>query len=261
MKKKGSPSAPAQANAAEENEFSLIPNETLMALYADLLQHQASAARSRGNAPHKLSSQVFAAARSGVHKDILPGDTVRMAVKKSGRAALKPRTGSGFQTTADLIDVLGAAIGNKTRKNAKVAVVWATGADPETLRMAFEAARAHRLPVVFVLEFSSAAEETRVEELLNRGVAPGDEMPHIAVDGNDVVAVYRVAHEAIERARRDRGPTLIECIGFRVKGQPAGRHLDPVANMERYLRGKGLLTRKVKQEMLSQVAAKKKLKA
>lgn len=260
MKKKGSPTASAQAKAAEENEFSLIPNETLMALYADLLKQHASAAPTRGNARRKLPSQVFAAARSGVHKDILPGDTVRMAVRKSGRATSKPTTDSGFQRTADLLDVLGAALGNKIRKNAKVALVWATEADMETLRMALEAARAHRLPAVFVLEFSTAAEETRVEELLNCAVAPGDEMPHIAVDGNDVVAVYRVAHEAIERARRDRGPTLIECLGFRVKGQPAGRHLDPVANMERYLRGKGLLTRKVKQEMLSQITAKKKSK-
>jgi Dehydrogenase E1 component len=63
--------------------------------------------------------------------------------------------------------------------------------------------------------------------------------------------MYRVAHEAVDRARRDRGPTLIECIAFRLAGR---RHQDSVATMEDYLRGKGLLRRGLKQEILEAIA-------
>jgi hypothetical protein len=61
------------------------------------------------------------------------------------------------------------------------------------------------------------------------------------------VAVYRVAHEAIDRARRNRGASLIECASFRVKG--LRRHGDAVVNMERYLRGKGMLRRGMRREI------------
>jgi len=67
---------------------------------------------------------------------------------------------------------------------------------------------------------------------------PGTELPRIAVDGHDAVASYRVAHEAIERARRDRGPTLMECTAFRVNGRS---QQNSVAMMKAYLRAKGLL--------------------
>jgi hypothetical protein len=52
------------------------------------------------------------------------------------------------------------------------------------------------------------------------------------VDGNDVVAVYRVASEAIAHARNGHGPTVIDC---RLSGPG-----DPIENMLRYLIGKGL---------------------
>ena len=65
--------------------------------------------------------------------------------------------------------------------------------------------------------------------------------PVIAVDGNDAVAVYRVASEAIAHARKGDGPTLIECI--RTK---AG---DPLLNMEKYLVRKGLFSEEFKRKV------------
>ena len=86
----------------------------------------------------------------------------------------------------------------------------------------------------------------------------------ITVDGNDVVAVYRVAQEAIARARRGQGPTLIECKTYRWYGHseidPAKyrdpeeverwKAKDPIANMEKYLTGKGLFSAEWKQEIV-----------
>ena len=83
--------------------------------------------------------------------------------------------------------------------------------------------------------------------------------PSIAVDGNDVVAVYRVAQECIARARNGGGPALIEChiLPHAVQpGQKASNHrihttIDPVAAMEQYLTTKGLFTPAWKRHLAS----------
>ena len=46
--------------------------------------------------------------------------------------------------------------------------------------------------------------------------ADGYGMPGVRVDGNDVLAVYRVTRDAVERARRGEGPTLIEALTYRI---------------------------------------------
>jgi 2-oxoisovalerate dehydrogenase E1 component alpha subunit len=72
----------------------------------------------------------------------------------------------------------------------------------------------HRLPVVVVVENNGyaisvpAALESSVEDIADRAAAYG--IPGIVVDGGDVLACYEVGAEAIERARRGDGPTLIE---------------------------------------------------
>lgn len=196
-----------------------------MALYRNLLQRTARAKQKDAGVSQ------YAAAEVAVNMDLQPADLVRAAVRRTaGRAS-----GRSVATTSDLLDVLGVAARNMGRKNRQIAVVWAAQADRGVLRDALEAARVCKLPVVFVTD-----EETRTERLLNRKVAPGQEMPHVTVDGNDVIAAYRVAHEAIDRARRGRGPSLIECGAFRVQGQSRAEHLDPVANLESYLEARGI---------------------
>lgn len=196
-----------------------------MALYRNLLQRTAPA-KQKGAGVSR-----YAAAEVALNMDLQPADLVRVAVR---RAAARARAHS-VPTTIDLLDVLGVAARNLGRKNRQIAVVWAAQADRAALRDALEAARVCRLPIVFVTEAATGA-----ERLLNRKVAPGEEMPHVTVDGNDVIASYRVAHEAIDRARRGRGPSLIECGPFRVHGKRSAAHLDPVANLESYLAARGL---------------------
>jgi len=195
-----------------------------MALYRNLLQRTA-------RAKHKGEEvSQYAAAEVAVNMDLRPADMVRVAVRQAGSRSL-----CAVPATSDLLDVLGVAARSMGRRNRDIAVVWAARADRAALREALEAARVCKLPIVFVTDA-----ETRAERLLNRKVAPGEEMPHVTVDGNDVIAAYRVAHEAIDRARLGRGPSLIECGAFRVQGQRRAAYLDPVANLERYLDGKGL---------------------
>ncbi len=58
-----------------------------------------------------------------------------------------------------------------------------------------------------------------VKHVADRAVAYA--MPGETIDGNDVLAVYKSAEEAIARARSGEGPSLIECLTFRMTGHSA----------------------------------------
>ena len=79
-----------------------------------------------------------------------------------------------------------------------------------------------KLPVLFVCENNLYAMGTRqsrvmlIENIADRAVAYG--IPGVTVDGNDVLAVYEAARQAVERAKKGEGPTLIECKTYRHKG-------------------------------------------
>jgi pyruvate dehydrogenase E1 component alpha subunit len=79
-----------------------------------------------------------------------------------------------------------------------------------------------QLPVVFICDNNQWAYSTpthlgyAVEHLADRAAAYGFE--GVVVDGTDVLAVYREARMAIEKAREGGGPTLIECQTLRMEG-------------------------------------------
>ena len=84
-------------------------------------------------------------------------------------------------------------------------------------------AKIWNLPVVFVcennlyMEYTPIGDVTAVEHpAADRAPAYG--LPKIIVDGNDADAVYRVAQEALEKARSGGGPSLIECKTYRHSG-------------------------------------------
>jgi len=223
-------SAGGEGTDGAEVEFSLIPHETLVALYDGLVKakERRGTAKSAGG---RAQSWKFVAAAVAVGQDLLPGDTViaERAVPALRQAKLAAR---GF--AAELERASGVALREKTRKTGKATVVFAADTAGEAWRDVLEVARVHRLPMVFVTELREGNAAKNEREL-----EPGTELPRIVVDGNDAVASYRVAHEAIERARRDRGPTLMECTTFRLKGR---RVQDSVSMMKAYLRAKGMLT-------------------
>ncbi|HSB78065.1 MAG TPA: thiamine pyrophosphate-dependent enzyme [Candidatus Methylomirabilis sp.] len=77
-------------------------------------------------------------------------------------------------------------------------------------------------PVVFLCNNNQFAystplhKQTRVSDIANRGQGYG--IPGVIVDGNDVLEVYAAAREAVARARRGEGPSLIECKTMRMRG-------------------------------------------
>lgn len=83
-----------------------------------------------------------------------------------------------------------------------------------------------RLPVVFVCQNNRYAEHTpysagtSAEHVADRSV--GYSMPGITVDGNDPVAMWQAAGEAVDRARAGGGPTLVEAMTYRFFGHING---------------------------------------
>jgi TPP-dependent pyruvate/acetoin dehydrogenase alpha subunit len=119
---------------------------------------------------------------------------------------------------------VGAAWSCQYRKSGQVAVsFFGDGAVNEgAFHEALNLAGVWRLPVVFVCEnniygFSTHYRRvTPVEHIAARSASYG--MPGKTVDGMDLLAVFETAGEAIGRARRGEGPTLLECKTYRFMG-------------------------------------------
>jgi TPP-dependent pyruvate/acetoin dehydrogenase alpha subunit len=149
---------------------------------------------------------------------------------------------------------VGLALAFKMRREQRVAMTFfgdgatANGQSHEALNFA----GIHRLPVVFLLENNQFAYSTPNE--LEFAVDPVERartygFPGLKVDGNDVEAVFDAAREAVDRARRGDGPTLIECETMRMHGHGAHddmsyvpkemfeewRRRDPIERYERRL--------------------------
>jgi TPP-dependent pyruvate/acetoin dehydrogenase alpha subunit len=83
-----------------------------------------------------------------------------------------------------------------------------------------------KLPTIFVCqnnrygEHTAYAKATGAPQIADRAAAYG--MPGVRVDGNDPIAMYAAAREAVERARAGEGPTLIEAMTFRFHGHVFG---------------------------------------
>src|SRR5436190_1446114 len=127
-----------------------------------------------------------------------------------------------------ILQAAGAGYSFMLTKSNRVAVAFFgdgavnNGAFHEGLNMA----SIWKLPVVFVCENNQFATEVPFQyaagnpSVANRGAAYG--MPGVAVDGNDVLAVYAAAAEAIARARSGGGPTLIEAKTYRTRPHAEG---------------------------------------
>jgi TPP-dependent pyruvate/acetoin dehydrogenase alpha subunit len=79
-----------------------------------------------------------------------------------------------------------------------------------------------KLPVIFVCENNLYAMSTRADQAVAAESvatrAQAYRMRSVVADGNDVAAVFLAAKEAVENARNGQGPTLLECMTYKLKG-------------------------------------------
>lgn len=122
----------------------------------------------------------------------------------------------------------GAALSAQMRGTDQVVICFFGDGATNTTRFheGINMASHWKLPVVYVLENNMYAQATRTSDTTNiinladRAAAYG--IPEVAVDGNDVLAVYQAAGEAVARARRGEGPSLVECKTYRWRKHSEG---------------------------------------
>ena len=183
---------------------------------------------------------------------------------------------SPISMLGDLIPVMtGVAMAGRYLGQNIVAMTWigdggsSTGVFHEGLNLA----ASQKAPFVLILENNLWAYSTPVrrqvplENLADRAKAYG--IDSYIVDGNDVVAMYSTAKEAVDRARAGEGPILIEAKSFRRRGHaqhdpaeyvPAQQRefwekRDPIAVYEKFLGEEKILDAKGKKEIDGKIAA------
>jgi TPP-dependent pyruvate/acetoin dehydrogenase alpha subunit len=258
---------------------SLIDDAKLKQLYASMLQCRLLTEHARRWRPSKVfydASMGQEAIVTGCAIDLRPEDTIALAPHDSIPnlvrgvalsevvAQLHARRGNTGRVTHNTISAASSdssdqgellqlasnvALANKQKKNANVVVAF-TGAAATThdywLR-AIKFASRRSLPIMFVMVNNPWA--VRAGGKASNGTGnltlkvQKDGLTSITVDGNDVVAVYRVACESLVRMRRGGGPVLVEGKTYRQDGQALlSIERDPLIHMERYLKAKKLFT-------------------
>jgi TPP-dependent pyruvate/acetoin dehydrogenase alpha subunit len=248
--------APAALPAPEP--FALISNAKLLQLYSTMLKCRILHERAR-----TLSNSAIPpgqeASTVGVALDLLPKDSVVHSSADIAPSFVKgvplhrilaglnsPRNDDSV--TAQIHRAIALIQTSKGKKNSRIVAVFLS-VDSTSLppcKPALQLAAALSMPILFVCR--NPLPQDDIAGKINPFGFPG-----IAIDGNDVVAVYRVASEAITHARKGNGPTFLECKSVpattSARSKPAH---DPILNMENYLTRKGLFNPHHKQNVIAE---------
>ena len=192
----------------------------------------------------------------------------RLAAIGMGRGSTASRIPEGVNVlptqvalAAQLPHATGLAWGLKLQKKDAVVMTYIGdgGSSEGDFHEALNLAGVQRAPVVFFLQNNQWAISTprRIQTATSSFAsrAAGYGFPGVEVDGNDVLAVYEVACDAVKLARSGGGPTLIEAVTYRMsfhnttdnpslyedpkERDEAGRR-DPIDRVVKFLRRKGL---------------------
>jgi TPP-dependent pyruvate/acetoin dehydrogenase alpha subunit len=209
--------------------FSLISRQKLLTLYSAMLRCR-YLAEQLGNRMKKVNSVLGReAAAVGAAIDLLPHDTVVADLwPDAALHAINPMV-----SLAASISVASRSTPDE-KNGCGITVLFSSSRRSwqSSWLKALTLAAGNNLPFLFVSLSGPNAhpeiDDAAILPMRNKSYS----LPLIAVDGNDVVAVYRVASEAIAHARKGHGPTLIDCR----RPIPG----DPLKSMEKYLLDKGL---------------------
>ncbi|MBF0560078.1 MAG: thiamine pyrophosphate-dependent dehydrogenase E1 component subunit alpha [Nitrospirae bacterium] len=179
----------------------------------------------KGVAPGVLLAE-FYGKKTGCCKG--KGGSMHPAFPKQGILGTTAIVGGGIPLAT------GTALASVMKRDGKVtAVFFGDGASEEgTFHECMNFAALKRLPVIFVCENNFYATNSPLtarqphDNISAR--AEGYGIPGMRVDGNNVLEVYFAAEEAVLRARRGEGPTLVECATYRWKG-----HVGPDCDYEK----------------------------
>jgi TPP-dependent pyruvate/acetoin dehydrogenase alpha subunit len=170
--------------------------------------------------------------------------------------------------------IVGAGLSIKLRKTDQVAVIFFGdgAANRGPFHEAANMAAIWKLPVIFVCENNLYASTTPASYALAGGSvaarAAGYGIPGVSVDGNDVLEVRKGVGEAVERARKGQGPSLVENKTYRYRGHFEGdpqryrphteiqrfkNKEDPIQRFRKLVKKEGILSDKQEQAMKEEV--------
>ncbi len=178
---------------------------------------------------------------------------------------------------SQIIHAVGLAWAARYRQTDNVAMAFfGDGATSEgDFHEGLNFASVFKAPAIFVCQNNHWAisiprsKQTRSKTLAQKAVAYG--MPGVQVDGNDILAVYVAALEAVQRARSGDGPTLIECVTYRMAVHTTAddpkryrsdeeverwKKRDPITRFQNYLMNKGVLTKDKTAALDAEIAEK-----
>jgi 2-oxoisovalerate dehydrogenase E1 component alpha subunit len=173
-----------------------------------------------------------------------------------------------------LLHAVGIALAAKIRKTGQVAMttMGEGSSNQGDVHEGLNFAAIHKLPFIFVVENNGyaisvpAARQVSVPNVADRAAGYG--IPGIVVDGNDILACYTAARDAVERARAGEGPTLIEAKVIRLTAHSSDdqqtkyrseeelaeeRTKDCVPVFRTQLRDAGVLTDEVEEKLTAEI--------
>ncbi|MGA3406587.1 MAG: thiamine pyrophosphate-dependent dehydrogenase E1 component subunit alpha [Candidatus Bathyarchaeia archaeon] len=186
------------------------------------------------------------------------GGSMHATAMDIGVVGANPIVGAGFPIAA------GVGLSFKMMRTDRVCVCFfGDGASNEgAFHEGLNFASIWKLPVIFVCENNlygvsvHVSVSTSVVDIASR--AAGYQIPGEVVDGMDVCAVSDAAKEAVQRARKGLGPTLLECKTYRFEGHSRGdpafgvyrsreeveawRNRDPIEKLRKHLLSSGMMT-------------------
>ena len=181
---------------------------------------------------------------------------------------------SPISMLGDLLPVMaGVSLGARLQGKELACLTW-IGDGGQSTGVSYEGinfAAVRKLGLVLIVEsnlwaYSTPTEyQVNVKDLANRAIGYG--MPGVIIDGTDACQVYDATYEAVERAHRGEGPTLIEAKLMRMKGHaihdaaayvPKEMHdfwrkRDPIDRFENYLLERKWLTPEQNQRLIGEV--------
>ena len=178
--------------------------------------------------------------------------------------------------STQVIQATGASLASKIRKEKDVSIAYFGdgGTSENDFHTGLTFAGAMKTPTIFICTNNQLAisvpcsKQTGAKRFADKAIGYG--MPGIAVDGNDVLAVYKATKEAADRARRGDGPTMIECVTFRMgphssSDDPtryrdeavyeARKKRDPIDRFRQYLSDKKILSAKQDESLVTDLKA------
>jgi pyruvate dehydrogenase E1 component alpha subunit len=154
----------------------------------------------------------------------------------------------------------GAALASKIKgtNEVTVAIFGDSASNEGTFHEAINMAAAWKLPVVFLCENNNYGVSVNIHSVTNTDTisvrSKAYDIPGVTVYGNDPLPVYEAIKEAVEYARAGNGPSLVECMTWRMRGHYEGdpaayrskevmdewKAKDPIDNFRKYLLEEGV---------------------